>query len=63
MSKLAQMLGVQTTTVWFWETNRSVPRRRMFPEIAIALNVSLEELGRAVAVAATNPRKPKRGAA
>jgi transcriptional regulator with XRE-family HTH domain len=50
MNKIAQQLGVDPTTVWSWETNKSVPQKRLIPAVASVLNVSISELGEAVAI-------------
>jgi transcriptional regulator with XRE-family HTH domain len=52
-SVIARLLGVTEKTIYQWENNRCVPSRRLLPAVASVLNVSIEELGRAVAVAST----------
>ena len=47
--QLAQILMVYPSTIQNWEKGLSMPQRRLLPEVAAALQVSLEELGRAIA--------------
>ena len=53
MSKIAKEIGVDTSTVWCWETDRSVPQKRLIPAVAKVLKVDIADLGRAIAVQQT----------
>lgn len=47
---VARQLGVSERTIYSWERNVTVPQKRLIPSVATVLNVSIEELGQAVAV-------------
>lgn len=61
-SVIARQLGVTEKTIYQWERNKCVPSNRLLPAIAAVLNVSLADLGQAIAIQATQTA-PKRGAA
>jgi transcriptional regulator with XRE-family HTH domain len=47
---IARQLGVGEKTIYQWENNRTVPQKRLIPAVAKVLNVSIGELGKAVAI-------------